>query len=128
MDVDYAAILYKSYFRSLFKDVAKQYPDNSEDALELELKCIRENCEERNQGFLFDHIFNQSTYLRCLHNEVTAMVSARKGSMNLKYSSEVDFKSLREMGKDTNASEDVVWLLMMSMAKYPRRGWEWEGR
>ena len=66
--MDYAMEMYKMFFRELVKEIAKKYPDNSEDTLKEETEYIKKRLEDEKLDFLFRLILNKDMYYRCFVN------------------------------------------------------------
>lgn len=112
--MDYAAELYRHCFRDLVKDIARQYPDNSEDTLKLEMEAIQKGLENKGLGPLFGNILNKDTYYQFLNNQEENITERR---VRVPYRDGADFSSIRENGKVT---KDIVWILKRTVAKYPK--------
>lgn len=113
MGFDYAAELYEHVFRRLVKNIAKQYPDNSQDTLKSEIEYIRK--ELRNVGLdsLFQEVLNKDTYYRWVCH---SKVNGNKRVKNQMYHSEIDFSTIHKKYKK---DIDIVWILTKSICKYP---------
>ena len=113
--MDYAAELYEHWLRALVKDIARRYPDNSEDTLGAELEYIRKCLDDKGVGSLFECILNKDTFYQCLDciNNQEESITERRGLVP--YRDGVDFSSIRD-----KVTKDIVWILKRTVAKYPR--------
>lgn len=115
--MDYVAELYKQFFRALVKDIARQYPDDSEDTLKLEMKYIQERLKDNGLDSLFESVLNRDTFYQFLDHHQEENIT--EYSRSIPYRGGVDFSSIRENGK---ATKDIVWILKRTFAKYQRGG------
>lgn len=114
--MDYAVEMYKVFFRELVKEIAKEFPDNSEDTLEKEAEYIKNRLEDEKLDFLFRPILNKDMYYRCFANrDITPNVF----KINSECIENVDFRDARERNKKSGDERDLIWLLTRSNAKYP---------
>lgn len=139
--MDYAASFYELCFRELIKDIAEYCNSDLEERekkkkecalekegieeehecvlekemIEDELEYIRRQLEKRRMSPLFERILNKDTYYKWhMANYLAVADKNREGQGRL---GEVDFSSIRKDGKDI---EDIVWILKLSFAKYPK--------
>ena len=138
--MDYAASFYELCFRELIKDIAEYCNSNTEERekkkkecalekegieeghecvlekemIEDELEYIRKKFENKKIRFLFEHILNKDTYYRWI--DASLMADIIKGEGQGRFGG-VDFTSIRKNGK---AIEDIIWILKLSFAKYPK--------
>lgn len=112
--INYAEEMYKSYLRDLIKDVAKKYPNNSEETLKLEMKYILERLKEKQIDFLFESILNKDMYFQCMDHQIIGSNEYRKGLERLR---EVDFSTVPQNYK---RDKDIVWILQKGTIKYPK--------
>lgn len=108
--------MYKMFFRELVKEIAKKYPDNSEDTLKEETEYIKKRLEDEKLDFLFRLILNKDMYYRCFVNRD---ITPNAFQINSECIGNVDFRDMRERNKKSGYKEDVVWLLQKSSARYP---------
>lgn len=113
--MDYAAELYKLYFRDLVKDIARQSSDNSKSTPESEIEYIQQRLKDVGLDFLFERILNKNTFYQYNNDQV---VGGKEQEANLKYNNGVDFSAMREKYRD---SKDIIWVLQKTCAKYPKK-------
>ena len=111
--MDYAVELYRLLLRDLVKDIVRELSENPKETLEAEMEYIRKRLEDKRAGFLLERALNEQSYWEW-------MVYENMGynlEENYKRLQEVDFSSIRENGEHT---KDIVWILIKSIAKYPK--------
>lgn len=111
--MDYAVELYRLLLRDLVKDIVRELSENPKETLEAEMEYIRKRLEDKRAGFLLERVLNEQSYWEWMAYENMGYNLEE----NYKRSQEVDFSSIRENGEHT---KDIVWILIKSIAKYPK--------
>ena len=117
---DYKVRIYEGFFRTLVKEIAKEftekYPENSEDTIQSEIEYIQERLEDAGLAYLFKGIINKDTFYQLCFNRTEEGKDAYKRRQE--YSDIIDFAPIREKHE---GSDDIIWILQRTGAKY-RRG------